>query len=242
MAKLVRTNLTDQVFDYIQEQISSGNWKRGEKIPSENELSEMLGVSRMTLRTAIQKTNVMGITETKVGEGTFVKKYSMRPYLEELMRSNLIDTTQQEINQMRDILQIGSFRLARNMDDFEQQIELLENLYAEMKKAAENSDIDAFHAADTKFHSSVCKACHNEMLFTIYDALAYLLDEASYQNVVNSIEYNDSYDVILEYHRELINFMKNKDLEGFSEHLRKTAERDKVYHQALDNKRIKTDK
>lgn len=55
MTKFVRSNLSDQIFDYLKEQIVSGEWKPGEKIPSETELSAQLGVSRMSLRTAIKK-------------------------------------------------------------------------------------------------------------------------------------------------------------------------------------------
>ena len=33
MKKLVKTNLTDQIFNYIQEEIIKGTWKPGEKLP-----------------------------------------------------------------------------------------------------------------------------------------------------------------------------------------------------------------
>ncbi len=101
MEKIVRKTLTDQIFDYIQDQIANGNWKRGEKLPSETELAEKLGVSRMSLRAAIQRSNTMGLTETKVGEGTFVKKISMRPFIENLLKSNLLSADNDDINDMR---------------------------------------------------------------------------------------------------------------------------------------------
>ena len=49
MEKIVRKTLTDQIFDYIQDQIANGSWKRGEKLPSETELAEKLGVTRQTI-------------------------------------------------------------------------------------------------------------------------------------------------------------------------------------------------
>ena len=52
MKKIVRTNLTAQISSYIQDEIIKGTWKPGEKLPSETELAETLGVSRMSLRSA----------------------------------------------------------------------------------------------------------------------------------------------------------------------------------------------
>ena len=44
--KIKRVNVTSQVVDYLKKNIESGNWTVGEKIPSENQMTEELGVSR----------------------------------------------------------------------------------------------------------------------------------------------------------------------------------------------------
>lgn len=43
--KIKRVNVTSQVVDYLKKNIESGNWTVGEKIPSENQMTEELGVS-----------------------------------------------------------------------------------------------------------------------------------------------------------------------------------------------------
>lgn len=86
MPKIMKTSLTDQIFDYIQGEIVKGTWKPGEKLPSETELAASLGVSRMSLRSAIQRSCAMGLTETRVGEGTFVRNFSLRSYFAQLYR------------------------------------------------------------------------------------------------------------------------------------------------------------
>jgi GntR family transcriptional regulator len=45
--------LYNQIREYILENIRLGNYKKGQRIPSERELSSILGVSRMTVRQAI---------------------------------------------------------------------------------------------------------------------------------------------------------------------------------------------
>ncbi|MGL4820575.1 MAG: GntR family transcriptional regulator [Bacilli bacterium] len=58
----------------LKKMIETGKWKEGERIPSENELSECFGVSRMTIRQAITKLVEESLLERYRGLGTFVQK------------------------------------------------------------------------------------------------------------------------------------------------------------------------
>ena len=59
--KIKRVNVTSQVVDYLKKNIESGNWTVGEKIPSENQMTEELGVSRSSIRTALQYLIGLGV-------------------------------------------------------------------------------------------------------------------------------------------------------------------------------------
>jgi GntR family transcriptional regulator len=61
-----------QIHDEIKKKIEDGQWKIGERLPSERDLSELFDVSRMTLRQAIQTLSDEGILDKRVGAGTFV--------------------------------------------------------------------------------------------------------------------------------------------------------------------------
>lgn len=61
-----------QIHDQLKEEIQQGVWKVGDRLPSERELSGKFGVSRMTLRQAIQTLADEGILERKIGSGTYV--------------------------------------------------------------------------------------------------------------------------------------------------------------------------
>ena len=84
VAKVQRVSVTDQVFDILVKKILDGEWKVGEKIPSEIDLAQQLGVSRVSLKIALQKLNTLGVTETRVGEGTFVCEFNMKKYFSDL--------------------------------------------------------------------------------------------------------------------------------------------------------------
>ena len=214
--KLVKTNLSDQTFDCIQEEILKGTWKPGEKLPSETELAASLGVSRMTLRSAIQRCCAIGLTETRVGEGTFVRDFNLRSYFSELYRLNLLGKSPNEINDLRNIIQIGAVRLALEKTISDADIQALEELNRQMEEAAGQNDMEAFHTADAQFHLTICTLCKNEPMYLIYDAVEAVIDEQARQNVRRSFEENaSSYERVLGHHQELLDSIRSRDIDRF---------------------------
>ena len=70
--KISRASIGDQVYQQMKDQIVNGEWKAGDRLPSENELAEQFGVSRVTVRGALQKLAALGLIETKLGDGSYV--------------------------------------------------------------------------------------------------------------------------------------------------------------------------
>lgn len=67
-----------KIHDDLKKMIENGEWKIGDKIPSERELCLKFNVSRMTLRQAVQTLAEEGILERKVGSGTFVARQKVQ--------------------------------------------------------------------------------------------------------------------------------------------------------------------
>lgn len=65
--------LHQQMETIIREKLDSGEWGQGQMIPSENELSALWGISRMTVRNVITKLVHEDLLERIPGKGTFVK-------------------------------------------------------------------------------------------------------------------------------------------------------------------------
>nr|SFZ87238.1 Predicted transcriptional regulator of N-Acetylglucosamine utilization, GntR family [Loigolactobacillus rennini] len=61
-----------QIHNAIKRDIETGKWAIGDRIPSERKLAVVFGVSRMTLRQAIQTLVDEGILERRIGAGTYV--------------------------------------------------------------------------------------------------------------------------------------------------------------------------
>ncbi len=78
MMKMYRLNLESsdplykQIVKIIESEIEQGELKAGEKMPSEFELTDIFGVSRITVRAAIDELQDMGMVKRSRGKGTFV--------------------------------------------------------------------------------------------------------------------------------------------------------------------------
>ena len=64
--------LYTQVLEQVKSMIAQGVYQKGDLLPSEKELIEMMGVSRITVRKALQILSEAGVIETRKGKGSFV--------------------------------------------------------------------------------------------------------------------------------------------------------------------------
>ncbi len=212
MEEFKRASLSDQIFDYIKRQIDNGTWKPGEKIPSETELARELGVSRMSLRSGIKKANVLGLTETRTGEGTYVKKFSMGSYFKELYDSDILSWNANDLNDLFSILQLGSARISIMNGRSDRHLEKLCLQLEAMRNAASQESIGDFHRADLAFHREVCAMSENEILMMIFNAIESLISERINENVRRSIEIHKGFDMVLSHHNDVYESIRDKDL------------------------------
>ncbi|MGD1832623.1 MAG: FadR/GntR family transcriptional regulator, partial [Sphaerochaetaceae bacterium] len=92
----------------MRENIFSQQWLPGDKIPSENELSQIFNASRVSIRGAIQKLIAQGFLESKQGEGTFVRTLTIEHAFGSLM--TLISLSKRNILQVlqyRKMIEVG---------------------------------------------------------------------------------------------------------------------------------------
>ena len=85
-----KKNVADEVFEKMLNMIIEGDWKKGEMIPSENELREAFSVSRSTVRQAVQRLSALGIVRSRQGKGTYVEQVDTSFYLNLLIPSLML--------------------------------------------------------------------------------------------------------------------------------------------------------
>jgi len=72
-----RRGLVDQVISVLRNDISSGRYVVGQRLPSELELSKKLRVGRSTIREAIKSLNLVGLVDTVNGRGSFIASHNL---------------------------------------------------------------------------------------------------------------------------------------------------------------------
>lgn len=219
-----KINAVEQVFDQMQNLLIEGSWKAGDKLPSENELSAAFGVSRMTIRQAMQKLKALGLIETRTGSGSYVREVNPEDYLNELIPMMYIGSPSQiHVFQYREMIDSESVRIATSMAD-EKGLSRLEDRLDKMKKAAEDNDAHAFSQYDLKFHMTIVKMTGNPLIIKSYELLLNVLKE-SMDYVIEKMQYAPA----LEYHQQILDAMRSKDAALAEQLMRRHIEQNYAY-------------
>lgn len=166
-----RASLSDQVIATLREQITSGAWPVGSRIPTEPELVEQLGVARNTVREAVRALAHNGLLDIRQGSGTYVIATSE---LAGVMHRRFADADLQHVAELRSALETAGAKLAAARRT-EQDLHRLDGLLERRESAWESGDVDRFVEADRSLHMGVLAASHNEVLSALYADLAEVL-------------------------------------------------------------------
>jgi GntR family transcriptional repressor for pyruvate dehydrogenase complex len=201
-----RRNVKDQVFEQLKDQILKRVWLPGTKIPSENVLVEELGVSRVSIRGAVQMLASLGLVETHQGGGTFVREYTGEIFLNPLFPMLALEATDVfHVLEYRKIIETGTVAVVVEKAD-EAAIAVLERAYEKM--VTESTDVHRFASADLEFHLELAKATGNPIIIKINDFIKTLLG-VSMDDIVFNLGVVDG----LHYHRKILDAIKARDAE-----------------------------
>ena len=164
-----KINAVEQVFDQMQSLLIDGTWHPGDKLPSENDLSAAFGVSRMTIRQAMQKLKALGLIETRTGSGSYVCEVNPEDSLNELIPLMYIGSPSQiHVFQFREMIESESVRIATPSAG-EKYLKKLEDQLTRMNNAAAEDNIKLFSQYDLKFHMTIVKMTGNPLMIKAYD-------------------------------------------------------------------------
>ncbi len=157
--------------EQIVEAIRRGDYQVGDKLPSEREIAEQMGVSRPSVREAISALQIVGILESRPGDGTYVVK-ALTDFEEEYSALLLLEQSESlsEAFEARRVLEESVIRLACEKaapEDIEDVARVLE----EMKQAAQEQNFEALMETNRRFHWAIAEATHNSLLLRALEPL-----------------------------------------------------------------------
>lgn len=176
-----KVSTASKVFDSLYEMIVGGQFKRGQKLPSQEELARQFGVSRNTLREAMNKLYAMGLLSSHQGIGTVVESPNPAGYLSALSGQFLLDTLSvREFVEARICIERTAVRLAVARAG-KQDMDRLQGILAFQQQAFENRDAAEFARQDAAFHMDLTQLSGNRVLVkflqTIQDMLHRFIGE-----------------------------------------------------------------
>lgn len=159
-----RESAHQQALDWMRARIASGDWPIGERIPTEPELTDLLGVGRNTLREAIKCLTSTGILEIRRGDGTYV---CARTDIGGLLTRQVAVSEMLHVYEVRRALELEAVRLAcvRRTDD---DIRCLREALDLRNETGRGGNGAAFADADLAFHVAVVAAAHNPVLDELF--------------------------------------------------------------------------
>ncbi|MFD5299201.1 FadR/GntR family transcriptional regulator [Streptomyces mutabilis] len=159
-----RSALSEQVIAALRQQIASGEWPVGSRIPAEPELVDQLGVARNTVREAVRALAHNGLLDIRQGSGTYVVATSE---LAGVMQRRFAEADPRHVAELRSTLESAAARLAAERRT-EKDLKQLDALLARREDAWQTGDAEAYVTADSTFHLAVVAASHNDVMTAMY--------------------------------------------------------------------------
>ena len=176
VSPIKRISVSEQIFEQLKEKITSGELQPGDRLPSENELCKLYGVSRTTIRQALANLSSLELIETRFGEGSFVKQTSISDAVASLLNTpRLSRESILEIIEFRQLIEPPVAKLACKKASAA-DIKLLRTIYQNMIDS--QNDLNTFTQYDLQFHLAIVEIAGNSYIMRIIDLTATMIDRA----------------------------------------------------------------
>jgi GntR family transcriptional regulator, transcriptional repressor for pyruvate dehydrogenase complex len=214
--KIKRISLSDAVTDRIISQIQEGQYRAGDRLPTERELAEQLGVGRTSVREGLRFLEKLGVLEIRQGMGTVVRSLSLGEVFEHLVPVQTIielpDRDVRDIMHVRRVLEAESAQLAaqhatdRQLGRLE---ELLHGMAASLEKPRDYLEMDL------EFHVVVAEAASNPVLAQLVNLIRDIYTRY-FEIVLRDPEMNKT---SLAFHRRLYAALRDHDADAARQHI-----------------------
>ena len=206
--------LSHAVVRQIEGLILRGILRPGERLPSERELADRLGVSRPSLREAIAALQSSGLLIARANSGIFVADVlgsAFSPALTRLFSSHP-EAVFDAIDFRRDMEGLAAHRAARLASDTD--LAVVDTIFKKMEAAHEKRDAKAEASHDADFHLAIIEASHNIVLLHMMRSMYDLLQTGVFYNRQVIFELRTTRTALLDQHRAINDALQKRDPDG----------------------------
>jgi len=168
-----RTPVPRGIAEHIQRLILKGGLKAGQRLPSQRELAEQLGVSRPSVREALTVLETMGLVTVRAGSGVFVARAdARRPLWRYSDRCTPADVYEARLGLEGYAARLAAARIEKPAE------ERLRRCTDAMRNAFESGDVISLAVSDTEFHDMIFELSGNPVLAAMYRPVREMLVES----------------------------------------------------------------
>ncbi len=199
------------VVQRIKEAMERGDLRRGDRLPSEQELCEELGVSRIAVREAMKILEALGAVEVRQGSGTFIPEKPKPPVIDPLQFMLFLgDADPEHVKELRFMVELGFSRIAQRKIT-ENSLRVLEEHLRKLEQAYRRGEVTL--DLDLEFHYLILEATGNPLIVQLGKAILGLFHRSIEAGIREHPE------APLQHHRLIFEAIKSRDLEKLEEAL-----------------------
>ena len=218
---LKKESVLQSVINRLTDAIKSGELKPGDKMPSEVELAEALGVARSSVREAIKILSYLGVLESRRSEGTFVCSGFSESMIDPMVYGIYLNQDSVEnLMELREMTETGMMRIAIAHHS-ESELRELEQILRKMEEAPKDrkDPVKAFFREDDRFHDKIAEMGKNPMADKINRIVRSLTYDLRFKTVSEMITSGRTEELI-EAHRRLLEAIREGNLHNVSDKVR----------------------
>lgn len=203
--------LSQSVIRQIELLILRGILRPGERLPSERELSDRLGVSRPSLRDAVAELQARGLLKSRANAGIFVADVlgaAFSPALQRLFASH-DEAVFDYLSFRRDMEGLAAERATRLGSDTD--LEVIDSIFEKMKQAHTKRDPSDEARLDAEFHLAIIEASHNVVMLHMMRSMYDLLREGVFYNRKIMFRQRTTREALLEQHERINTALMARD-------------------------------
>jgi GntR family transcriptional repressor for pyruvate dehydrogenase complex len=209
--KVQPEKLSTSVVRQIELLILRGILRPGERLPSERELSERLGVSRPSLRDAVAELQSQGLLTTRASAGIFVADVlgsAFSPALTRLFATH-DEAVFDYLSFRRDIEGLAAERAARLGSDSD--LKVIQAIFDKMETAQSRRSPEEEAQLDAQFHTAIIEAGHNVVMLHMMRSMFDLLREGVFYNRQVMFKQRTTRLALLDQHRAINDAVQARD-------------------------------
>ncbi len=208
---LSRKTLPEVVVAHLLERIISGEYAA--TVPTELQITEELGVSRLTVREAIKTLTAGNVVTIRRGIGTFVNPPSEWSSFDALMALSISqvdkEKASQDLVEVRRMVETGAAMLAATHRTDADLLQLEQSI-EDMEAAFNAHDVEAFLEADSKFHELILQSSKNVFISLIFEPIKNFLREGKLKT--SSVPETALHGI--QWHKIILEEVRSGDAEG----------------------------